>query len=172
MDAQNPLSDILGYLGSSLSPDSADAATSPNSQFLQVFKALQTQAHQKALENEAAQAMALKEKLSTNNLALRTQTANEKNTLATQKAEAPQLQRQQLMDLLGGGNQTIEPPGLGGDVIGGGPGAPITYGINPRTGIPSFNNFGWTQGGTENLPANQLQIANQLNAAADRKSVV
>lgn len=49
----------------------------------------------------------------------------------------------------GGGDTSIESPTFPGDTFGGGPGAPITFGTNPRTGEQSFNNFGWVNQPTQ-----------------------
>lgn len=65
-----------------------------------------------------------------------------------------------------------QPAARGGQVSGGlpgdgpgGPDAPITYGRNPRTGTPTFNNLGWV-GDTGALPDNQQRVAQRLNNEA------
>ena len=61
-----------------------------------------------------------------------------------QAAEAKATPKPSIADILGGGGGgEVQPGFLPGEVLGGGPGAPITFGRNPRTGTYAFNNYGW-----------------------------
>ena len=71
-----------------------------------------------------------------------------------QAAEAKAAPKPSIADILGGGSSNEVQPGfLPGEVLGGGPGAPITFGRNPRTGTYAFNNYGWTTDPTSDINA-------------------
>lgn len=82
------------------------------------------------------------------------------------QAQADEQNRQRAMAeaarqrLLGGGASATAQPTQADN--------PITFGVNPRTGVASFNNLGYVGGGEDQLPANQRQIAQRYNAEAMR----
>lgn len=91
--------------------------------------------------------------------------------IAAQQFELGQAQQKQAAmeaaraRLQGQGAPQSSQPGLGGDLTGGGPESPITFGRNPRTGVATFNNLGW-MGDTSALPENQRVVAERLNQEA------
>jgi len=85
-------------------------------------------------------------------------------TQAAQQQLQREQQKQALVEearrrLLGGGDAG----GMGGQADN-----PITFGVNPRTGIAAFNNLGYVGGGEASLPDNQRAIADRYNADAMR----
>jgi hypothetical protein len=149
--------EILQQLMQLLQPSEADAAMrriQPQSNIqgptanpmLDVFAKIQAQ---QAAQLQREQAMAqLKAALQASAAQTKASGPQAQAQLAVTQAKAEP--KPDLASLLGigGSGGSVEAPSFPGDTFGGGPGAPITFGTNPRTGEQSFNNFGWVNAPT------------------------